>query len=145
MDQPKIEQIVEPKDHSKKDQTFRMVHRYCTEIRMRFTKCMQDYNAYENVDAAAKYLRSKPSLLAAIIAVTFAVGLPVLLFTLFAITTIICTFTGFILIEGTILAFGTILLCGVLLSIITSILMLGTCLNKHSNCKNTTWRAVDQS
>ncbi|XP_046744864.1 uncharacterized protein LOC124410492 [Diprion similis] len=128
MGQPKIEQIVEPKDHPKKQQTFRMIHRYCTDMRMLSTKCMQEYNVYENINAAAKYLTTKPSLLAAIIAVTFAVGLPVLLFTLFAITTIICTFTGFILIEGTILAFGTVVLCGVLLSTIMSILMLGTCL-----------------
>ncbi|XP_048509390.1 uncharacterized protein LOC105689988 [Athalia rosae] len=128
MEHEKVEQLQGSNEQVKRDQTVKVIQRYCRDVRMRLDKYLEEWNLYENVNVAVKYLLSRPLLLAAVIAVTAAIGIPVVCFTLFAIITIACTFTGFILIEGSILAVGTLVLCGVLLSIVTTIVMIAACL-----------------
>ncbi|GLH03776.1 Protein of unknown function [Gryllus bimaculatus] len=81
-------------------------------------KLMTDLHLYEMMDEAAIYLAQHPILTVVVIAVAISCGIPVLMFVVFAILTVLFTFAGFIVIEGTLLTVGSVLLCGFVLAIL---------------------------
>jgi hypothetical protein len=61
---------------------------------------MRELHVYEFLDMAAVYLVKHPILALFLFSVALCCGIPVLMFVLFAVLTVILTFAGFIVIEG---------------------------------------------
>lgn len=87
-------------------------------------KLMTDLHIYELMDEAAIYLAQHPILTVIVIAVAISCGIPVLMFVVFAVLTVLFTFAGFIVIEGTLLTVGSVLLCGFVLAILIILVIL---------------------
>lgn len=92
---------------------------------------MRSLGLYDAFDWLAKHLAKHPILAFGISAATLSIALPFLIFTLFALATILMTFTGFVVIEGTMgslmfyaLSVNVILIAGTLITI-ASVLLFG--------------------
>lgn len=126
VDKQRIETL-EDDNHIKRDQMLKMMKKRCEDIKKKCEKFIHDAKVCETLEWLLKYLMSNPALLVACIVVAATLFIPLFLFILFAIITIVLTFTGFIIVEGAVLTFGTITLCCVLFSIITMIVITGLC------------------
>lgn len=85
---------------------------------------MTELHIYDFMDMAAVYMVQHPVMALFILAMALCCGIPVLMFVVFAMISVIFTFTGFIVIEGTILTIGSVLLCGFLLGMVVVMLAL---------------------
>lgn len=85
-------------------------------------RIMREQHISHFLDVAAVYSVQHPIMTVCLISVALCCGIPVLMFLIFAVLTVILTFTGFILIEGTILTVGSVLLCGLLLGMLVVML-----------------------
>jgi hypothetical protein len=63
-------------------------------------RIMRELHIYEFLDMAAVYLVQHPIMALFLFAMALCCGIPVLMFVVFAILTVILTFAGFIVIEG---------------------------------------------
>ncbi|KAJ9590647.1 hypothetical protein L9F63_016318 [Diploptera punctata] len=79
---------------------------------------MKELHLNEYMDMAAVYLVQHPVMALFALAMALCCAIPVLMFVVFALLSVILTFTGFIVIEGTILTIGSVLLCGFLLGML---------------------------
>jgi hypothetical protein len=61
---------------------------------------MRELHIYEFLDMVAVYLVKHPIIALFLFAMALCCGIPVLMFVVFAVLTVIFTFTGFIFIEG---------------------------------------------
>lgn len=66
----------------------------------RIEKCLDDIGAYVLLDNIARHLARHPYLALGVSAGILSFALPFIIFMVFAIATVIMTFTGFIIIEG---------------------------------------------
>ena len=63
-------------------------------------RVMTELHLYEYMDMAAVYLVQHPVMALFALAVALCCGIPILMFIIFAVLSVILTFTGFIVIEG---------------------------------------------
>jgi hypothetical protein len=61
---------------------------------------MRELHINEFLDLAAVYLVQHPIMALFLLSMALCCGIPVLMFVVFAVLTVILTFTGFIVIEG---------------------------------------------
>ncbi|XP_023709227.1 uncharacterized protein LOC111865429 [Cryptotermes secundus] len=87
-------------------------------------RIMRELHTSEFLDMTAVYLVQHPIMALFLISVALCCGIPVLMFVLFAVLTVVLTFAGFIVVEGTILTVGSVLLCGFLLGMLVVMLTL---------------------
>lgn len=85
---------------------------------------MRELHLQEYMDMAAIYMVQHPVVALFAFAMALCCGIPIVMFVIFAILSVILTFTGFIIIEGTILTIGSVLLCGFLLGMLLVMLAL---------------------
>lgn len=79
-------------------------------IRKTGHKILIDFRFYETVRCVSKVLARHPFLSLALSGLFIILSLPFILFTMFAVTTAIITFMGFIMVEGTLITIATVLL-----------------------------------
>jgi hypothetical protein len=60
----------------------------------------RELHIYEFLDVAAVYLVQHPIMALVLFVIVLCCGIPVLVFVVFAVLTVILTFTGFVFIEG---------------------------------------------
>nr|CAD7444953.1 unnamed protein product [Timema bartmani] len=64
-------------------------------------RVLKDHHVYEHIDELGVYMAKHPVIALVVFAVVISCGIPVLLFLIFAVVTILLTFTGFVIVEGT--------------------------------------------
>nr|CAD7595787.1 unnamed protein product [Timema genevievae] len=64
-------------------------------------RVLKDHHVYEHIDELGVYMAKHPVIALVVFAVVISCGIPVLLFLVFAVVTILLTFTGFVIVEGT--------------------------------------------
>nr|CAD7460413.1 unnamed protein product [Timema tahoe] len=87
-------------------------------------RVLKDHHVYEHIDELGVYMAKHPVIALVVFAVVISCGIPVLLFLIFAVVTILLTFTGFVIVEGTLLTIASVVLCVFLLSTLMVILTL---------------------
>ncbi|XP_069672438.1 lipid droplet assembly factor 1-B [Periplaneta americana] len=85
---------------------------------------MAELHIYDFMDMAAVYMVQHPVMALFLLAMALCCGIPILMFVVFAVISVILTFTGFIVIEGTILTIGSVVLCGFLLGMVVVMIAL---------------------
>ncbi|XP_023299030.2 uncharacterized protein LOC111681475 [Lucilia cuprina] len=86
----------------------------CRQIKWLFHLIMVDLGGYQLFDRFAQWCVQHPHLAICLLAAGLVASLPVLLFMAFALSTIVMTFTGFLVLEGTLLTILTMIMLGLL-------------------------------
>lgn len=86
---------------------------------------MDDLGAYEMLDNIVQQLAAHPFLAFTVSICFLSFALPFIIFMIFAIATVIMTFTGFVIIEGTLISIASALLFGFLGAVILFFLFTG--------------------
>jgi len=90
-----------------------------------FDRTLDDYGVYEILDTIVQQLARHPFLAFGMSICILSCALPFIIFMVFAIATVIMTFTGFVIIEGTLITIASALLFGFLGAVILFFLFFG--------------------
>lgn len=66
---------------------------------------LEDYGAYEIIDFVVQHLTRHPFIAFGMLICVLSCALPFIIFMVFAIATVVMTFTGFVIIEGQSISF----------------------------------------
>ncbi|XP_026461514.1 uncharacterized protein LOC113391268 [Ctenocephalides felis] len=83
---------------------------------------LDEYGFYSRCERLMHWLLEHPLASICIFMCLIACGIPIILFSVFAVTSVFMTFTGFLLIEGTILSIAILFLVGISMAIFSIIL-----------------------
>ncbi|KAG4078269.1 hypothetical protein HA402_012979 [Bradysia odoriphaga] len=89
---------------------------------------LENIGAYVFLDTIAKQLAKHPFLAFGISALIISITLPFIIFLIFAIATVIMTFFGFVIVEGTLITIASVLLFGFLGSVVILFVLFGSVL-----------------